>query len=272
VRLILVSLVLAVSAIATAETVRSDPAFLGIGMTQMSTRGGCVITEVTANSPAAEAGIQRGDEIEIVDGTALHPGRACDELNGAIVAHQPDDAVELTLLRNGEPRVVHPVLATRSQVLERRVGQRLGVGAVVEDPDGHHWELGERRGHALVIGAFDEQCVGCVGLVDHVAERLARRAPSAEALAVTTDGRTDLEVRATSVRAIRGVVPMALADAETFDSLTTAENNRVFFTVIDCRGIVRLIAPIAPDADDIDAAIDEVLGGAEQAEHARIRR
>ena len=45
-----------------------------------------------------------------------------------------------------------------------------------------------------------------------------------------------------------------------------------FFLVIDCRGVVRLVAPIAPDADDIDAATDEVLAGAEQAEHARTRR
>ena len=39
--------------------------------------------------------------------------------------------------------------------------------------------------------------------------------------------------------------------------------------VIDCRGVVRFVAPIAPDADDLDAALDEVLAAAEQAEHAR---
>lgn len=271
-RRLALSITIALCATASADSVRSDPAFLGIGMMSPPNIGGCFITEVTANSPAADIGIQKGDEIASVDGATLDPGRACDELNAAIVGHQPDDSVELTIVRNGEPRVVHPVLATRSQVLERRVGQRLGVGAVVEDPDGRHWELGERRGHALIVGAFDERCAGCVALVDRVAERLARRAPSAEALAVTSDPDPDLETRARTVRSMRGSVPMALADPDTFDSLTTAETNRVFFTVMDCRGVVKLIAPIAPDADDIDAAIDDVLAGAEQAEHARGRR
>jgi hypothetical protein len=50
------------------------------------------------------------------------------------------------------------------------------------------------------------------------------------------------------------------------------DKDRAFFLVIDCKGIVRLVMPIAPDSDDVDAAVDEVLAGAEQADHARARR
>jgi len=47
------------------------------------------------------------------------------------------------------------------------------------------------------------------------------------------------------------------------------DDDRVYFFVIDCRGVVQLVAPIAPDADDIDASADEVAAAAEQAEHLR---
>ena len=47
------------------------------------------------------------------------------------------------------------------------------------------------------------------------------------------------------------------------------EDERVFFMVIDGHGVVRFVAPLAPNADDLDAALDDLLAAAEQAEHAR---
>jgi hypothetical protein len=67
-------------------------------------------------------------------------------------------------------------------------------------------------------------------------------------------------------------VPLALATESTFSELAIDDPERVHFMVIDCRGVVRFVAPIAPGSDDLDAAIDEVLAAAEQAEHSRSQR
>ena len=40
--------------------------------------------------------------------------------------------------------------------------------------------------------------------------------------------------------------------------------------VVDCRGIVQFVAPIAPDSDDLDAALDELLAAAEQAARTHV--
>ena len=57
-----------------------------------------------------------------------------------------------------------------------------------------------------------------------------------------------------------------------FRDLTLKENDRIQVMIVDCRGIVRFVAPVAPDADDLEAAIDEILAAAEQAEHQRTQR
>ncbi len=248
---------------------QSDPAFLGIGMMAPANFGGCFIESITTGGPAADAGVARNDEIARVDGVDIVGARACDDVTRAIVSHQPGDVIEIELKRGDARLLVRPILATRSQVLERRVGQHVDT-TDLEDADGQHWDLADRRGHALVVGTFDANCAGCSALVDRVAERLVRRTPTTTVLAVTGDLERPMTLE--RARGLRGTVPLAIADTTTFEALATTDRDRVFFLVIDCHGVVRLVAPIAPDADDIDAATDEVLAGAEQAEHARTRR
>ncbi len=60
-------------------------------------------------------------------------------------------------------------------------------------------------------------------------------------------------------------VPLALADRAVFEELTVPDSERISFLVIDCRGVVQYVAPIAPNGDDTDAAIDELFAAAEQA-------
>ena len=63
-----------------------------------------------------------------------------------------------------------------------------------------------------------------------------------------------------------------MAEPDVFDALALKDSLRVSFMVIDCRGVVRFVAPIAPDADDLDAALDDILAAVEQAEYQRNRR
>jgi hypothetical protein len=264
-------LVLVSSAAYAGGPTQSDPAFLGIGMIQPPNLGGCFIDTITPGGPAADAGIARNDEIARVDGVNVFGPHACDDVTRAIVSHQPGDVIEIDLKRGDATLLVRPILATRSQVLERRVGQHVEA-TNLEDVDGRHWDLADRRGHALVVGTFDANCAGCSTLVDRMAERLVRRTPATSVLAVTADPDPMAPMTPARARSLRGTVPLAIADSSTFEALATTDRDRVFFLVIDCHGVVRLVAPIAPDADDIDAATDEVLAGAEQAEHARTRR
>jgi peroxiredoxin len=259
-------LLIAVAATSVRAAPQSDPAFLGIGMGW--SKLGCIIVSVTSGSPASDAGIAEGDEIAILDGTHIDTARACDELTRLITAHNSGDTIALELVRGDERVTVKPILATRSEVLGRRVGQR-AQSTDLADTDGGHWDLAEHRGNTLVVGAYSDNCAGCAAVIDRVADKLNRRAPAAVALGVLGSER---EISEQALRGMRGAVPLALASQATYTNLATTDVDRVFFMVIDCRGVVKLVAPIAPDADDIPAAVDEVLAAVEQAEHARTRR
>jgi hypothetical protein len=259
-------LLIAVAATTASAAPQSDPAFLGIGMGW--SKLGCIIMSVTAGSPASDAGIAEGDEIAILDGTHIDTPRACDELTRLITVHNSGDAIEIQLRRGDGEVTVKPILATRSEVLGRRVGQR-AQSTDLADTDGKHWDLAEHRGATLVVGAYSDNCAGCAAVIDRVADKLNRRTPAAVALGVLGSER---DISESVLRSMRGAVPLALADPATYANLATTDPDRVFFMVIDCRGVVKLVAPIAPDADDIPAAIDEVLAAAEQAEHARTHR
>ena len=64
-------------------------------------------------------------------------------------------------------------------------------------------------------------------------------------------------------------VPLALADPTLYEEFTIPDTERIHFMVIDCRGVVQYVAPIAPNADDTDAVLDELFAAAEQAVAAR---
>jgi hypothetical protein len=271
--------VLFVVAIAVALTAsarggpQSDPSFLGISFGP--TPRGCEIETTIAGGPASEAGLRPGDVLTSIDGIAITAAKACQDVNDTITSHTPGDQIRIEVLRGeGEEVVAHARLATRSEVLQRRVGQRIAATDLIGVDDHQHYDLGERKSRTLVIGVFDPNCAGCGHLVDHIADRLARRARANSAvsvLAVTLGDASDAGLAA-RLRPLTSTVPIAVADAHTYSDLSLADPQRVYVMVVDCRGIVQLIAPIAPDADDIDASADEVLAAADQAEHARTRR
>jgi len=64
---------------------------------------GTVVTDVTADSPAAKAGVKTGDIITIFDGTRVS---GSDEIVQAVAGHKPGDSVSLTVFRTAEGRTV----------------------------------------------------------------------------------------------------------------------------------------------------------------------
>jgi hypothetical protein len=251
---------------------QSNPAFLGIGFA--SGPGGCVIESVTNGGPASEANVEIGDIVLAFDAVPLDHAQPCDQLVANITTHSPGDKIRVDFERNTVLRNVTVTLSTRADVLQKRVGQRIGTTDLVDvDDERHHIDLGD-SGKTRVVGWFTSACTGCARVFDRVSDGLKNRArlqsTTVTLLAVTLrNNREDLkELRKT----FSSPVPLAVADSETFSALAMDEQDRAFFMVIDCKGITRLVTPVAPDSDDLDGAVDEVLAGAEQAEHTRTRR
>jgi serine protease Do len=73
---------------------------------------GLLIRDVSENSPAAHAGLARGDLIVTASG---QPTRSADDLFGVLRAAAPGGTLELTVLRGTEERAVHVVLGENGQ-------------------------------------------------------------------------------------------------------------------------------------------------------------
>lgn len=249
----------------------SNPAFMGIGMSAHPF--GCHVDSITRGSAAEDAGLQPNDLIAAIDGlvlqaTAQQPYLPCDVLRTQILSHPSGDVVRLDLSRLGEHVVVNVTLSTRAEVLHRRfVGHAMdGISVSDIDDDTHSFEL-DQHGKTTVVGWFSMRCVGCTTAFERVFDGLMRRTKGIHPLflAVTHGAPKDLR------KLFATDIALANADEGTFRDLAI-DDERVQFMVIDCRGIVRFVSPVAPDGDDLDAAVDEVLAAAEQAEHARVSR
>jgi putative serine protease PepD len=85
--------------------------FLGVSTGDpTSGRGGALIQDVTANSPAASAGLQAGDLVVALDGQAV---TSQDDLISRIRDHKPGDRVTLKVVRDGKEQTVTATLTDR---------------------------------------------------------------------------------------------------------------------------------------------------------------
>jgi serine protease Do len=73
---------------------------------------GLLIREVAENSPAARAGLARGDLIVAAGG---QPVGGIDDLSGALRAAAAGGSIELTILRGTEERTVHVLLSSTGE-------------------------------------------------------------------------------------------------------------------------------------------------------------
>jgi hypothetical protein len=285
----LIPLLFATSAVAGPPA--SNPAFLGIKM--VDTGSGCLVDGVTRGSAAQEAGIRQGDLIIAIDRIAT---LRCDDLKNRIVGHPAGDRIKLDLRRgNTGVTSIEVTLSTRADVLHHRfVGHTMEP---LELPDADNakqsYDLGDLQGRTTVIGWFLlSTCTGCSQLFDRVSDAMAARkfqtAPqllavtrrASEPTTIVLNGRSTWVTNPNGLpspllpyrKTFTSSTPLAIAEPETFEDFAIDDPERVHFMVIDCRGVVRFVTPIAPQSDDIDAAIDEVLAAAEQAEHSRTQR
>jgi putative serine protease PepD len=84
--------------------------YLGIQVGDTTTMSGAVVGLVRANSPAASAGLKKGDVITSIDGTKVADA---DQLTALISEHKPGDTLRLTVSRNGSTFTLNATLGTR---------------------------------------------------------------------------------------------------------------------------------------------------------------
>jgi putative serine protease PepD len=83
--------------------------YLGIGVAD-ATGGGAVVSDVVSDSPAANAGLARGDVITKVGTKAI---RSADDLIAAVQAAKPGEKLSVTINRNGSEKQVSVTVGER---------------------------------------------------------------------------------------------------------------------------------------------------------------
>jgi S1-C subfamily serine protease len=85
--------------------------FLGVATRDAANQGGAEILNVAEGSPAAQAGLQAGDVITDVDGSAI---KSASDLRQQVRSRQPGDQVTLTYSRGGNSAQAQVTLGSRS--------------------------------------------------------------------------------------------------------------------------------------------------------------
>ena len=268
----LVILFLAASAVAAPRA--SNPAFLGIRMMDTGGRGPCMIEGATRDGPAEAAGLRSGDLVISVDGK---PIANCAALLDAITGHAPGDAVEVKIQRLGTPVTVKAQLTTRDALLRSVIGKPMVATDFIGVDDGASYDLSSLHGRMAIVGLYNPACVDCASLFSHFLdwsrERARRDGQPPLVLAVWAGEPTR------DVRALQKSLDVPLATGEFGGELEGSpfsrellleDRERLWVLVIDGRGMVQYLGPIAPNSDDTAAVLDELFAAAEQAwRHAK---
>jgi hypothetical protein len=144
--------------------------------------------------------------------------------------------------------------------------------------DGAVYDLSAPHGRMAIVGLYDPSCVDCAALftkfLDWSREKARKGGPEALVLAVIPGGALPHDLKALQRSLDVPLVTGELVASERDRSLSPFGRERVLFDhsrlgviVIDGRGIVQYIGPIAPNSDDTEAVLDELFAAADQAAH-----
>ncbi len=241
----------------------SNPAFLGVGMSDMGPNGPCVIGEVTPDSGAEMAGMLREDTVLGLDDNAI---TNCDSLVKGIQAREAGQPVKIKVQRNGAVRILESNLPSRGDVLRKRfVGKQLPLATLTRVDGGAEVSP---RGKTTIIGWFDQgACMSCGTAFSNITDWAKAKGKNAISVIGVTSARQALPEAMKELKEAqrRLDVPLMYADPETFKEMSINDAKRIHFMVIDCRGIVEYATPLKPDADDRTAVLEELFAATEQA-------
>lgn len=263
-------------ATAPASAKSSNPAFLGVGMDDVLTSAGnvCMIKSVTKGSGADAAGLRPGDSFVTIEGA---PVANCTALVQQIQSRESCETVKIEVRRSTTTTTATAQLCSRADVMRQRiVGQQLPAAKFVNVDNAQSTDDLAARGKTTIVGWYDDRnCSGCEQVFSSI-DRWARRKSSKKSpinVVATTRGRPDKSLADNLVdlqRVQRSLdLPLFIADPDTFSDLAITDIDRIHFMVIDCHGIVQYAAPLAPEAEDQTAVLDELYAAAEQAARRR---
>lgn len=260
-----------VASTAVASPRASNPAFLGIQMSDVGGRGPCIIEGATRDGPAEAAGLRSYDRVIAVDGK---PIVNCSALLAEITAHAPGDTVEVKVDRLGRPLAVKAQLTTRDALLRHMIGQPMVATDLVGVEDGEIYDLSALHGQMAIVGLYTPECVDCASLfgkfLDWARDRSRRDGPLPLVLAVCPSAEPTRDLRALQKSLD---VPLAVGEfshggfggSPFARDMLISDRDRLGVIVIDGRGIVQYLGPVAPNSDDTEAVLDEVFAAAELA-------
>jgi len=253
----------------------SNPAFLGIQMKDVRAGGPCQIDFATHEGPAEAAGLRGDDIVKFIDGKEI---TTCDVLLAEITAHAPGDSVEIRVQRGLTMIAVRVQLTTRDALLHKVIGKPMVETSFVGVEDGTVYDLSTPHGRMAIVGLYDPACADCATLftkfLDWSREKARKGGPQALVLAVITGGELIRDEKAlqSSLDVPLATGEFVASDRDQANSPFSRERvlfdrNRLGVIVIDGRGIVQYIGPIAPNSDDTEAVLDELFAAADQASH-----
>ncbi|HEX3760794.1 MAG TPA: PDZ domain-containing protein [Kofleriaceae bacterium] len=261
-----------VASTAVASPRASNPAFLGIQMYDPpGGRGPCTIEGATRDGPAEAAGLRSNDRVVAVDGKLI---ANCSALLDEITAHAPGDTVEIKVDRVGKALAVKAQLTTRDALLHHMIGKPMIPTDLVGIEDGETYDLSALHGQMAIVGLYNPACVDCVQLfgkfLDWARDRPRRDGPPPLVLAVCPSAEPNHDLRALQKSLD---VPLAVGEFSSgglggspfAHDMLISDRDRLGVVVIDGRGIVQYLGPVAPNGDDTEAVLDEVFAAAELA-------
>lgn len=255
----------------------SNPAFLGIQMQDGGGHGPCMIEAATRESPAEAAGLRGGDIVLSVDGK---PIANCGVLLDEITSHAPGDTVQVKVQRLSSHLAVRVQLTTRDALLHKVIGKPMVETNLVGVEDSEIYDLSALHGRMAIVGLYNPACVDCAQLftkfLEWTRDKARKGGPNALVLAVVA--RDALHDPVALQRSLD--VPLAIgeltapaqegASSPFSRELVISDRDRLGVLLIDGRGTVQYVGPIAPNSDDTEAVLDELFAAAEQAaRHAR---
>ena len=259
------SVVLAATAAAGPRV--SNPAFLGVEMRNPGGGDPCVIGAAIPGGPAAAAGLRAGD---VIVGFAGERITSCAMLLDQIARHAPGEVVPVRTIGAAGPRAIAVQLSTRDALLGAVIGKPVGSTHLIAIDSGEVFDLSARHGQTAILGLYNPACVECAAVFGRLsawARGVARRGGPAPLVLALALGDAD-ELHALQRELDVPVVTGALDDRDDglpARELLLSDRERLGVIVVDGRGTLQYVGPIAPTSDDADAVFDEVIAAAEHA-------
>ena len=113
--------------------------YLGVGTNAEESGGELRISSVSENSPAAKAGLQKGDILTKIDGKQV---KSFAEMNALIRGKKANDVIDIEYTRDGKKQKTSAKLATRNAFgATRSLAPRVVMGRPLEIPENFNYKV-----------------------------------------------------------------------------------------------------------------------------------